>query len=104
MASEDLNDKSPEALHTWDVHASPSIISGFLFDASPSEPTAPSGEDPIDARAIRQTTASLTSLDFQLGGGHTRQLLLGYFRGQVLPGLAGSFGARTYCGHVLGDR
>ncbi len=71
--------------HAWDGFATPSIITGYLFDDR-SEYRRPNTDDaPVDAEAIRLTTARLMELDFQLGGGHTRELLLFYFRSQVLP-------------------
>lgn len=71
--------------HAWDGFATPSIITGYLFDDR-SEYRRPDTDDaPVDAEAIRLTTARLMELDFQLGGGHTRELLLFYFRSQVLP-------------------
>ncbi|RZT89059.1 hypothetical protein EV383_6014 [Pseudonocardia sediminis] len=72
----------PEA---WDRFATPSIITGYLFDGHSEHRRLDAGDGPLDAEAIRLTTARLMELDFQLGGGHTRELLLFYFRSQVLP-------------------
>lgn len=84
VAAADLDDAAPERLRPWDQHAAPSVISGYLFGGTTDAPTTTDGA-PIDATAIRLTTARLMELDFQVGGGHTRELLLRYFRGQVLP-------------------
>ncbi|MFC4943331.1 hypothetical protein [Pseudonocardia sp. GCM10023141] len=86
VAGADLDDASPEQLRTWDIHAAPGVISGYLFGDGRSELVdAPSDGEAIDATAIRLTTARLMDLDFHVGGGHTRELLLYYFRSQVLP-------------------
>ena len=62
------------------------MISGYLFgDGQPETLAIVRDESPIDATSIRVTTANLMQLDFQLGGGHTRELLLYFFRAQVLP-------------------
>lgn len=86
LASADTEGTSPERLQNWDVHASPGVVTGYLFGDAEPETTAVARDDaPIDATSIRLTTAKLMELDFQLGGGHTRDLLLFYFRSQVLP-------------------
>lgn len=75
---------APE-LARWDGDATSSTVTGYLFGdvATP----APGGADSVssDAQAIRVTTANLMQLDFQLGGGHTRELLLFFFRNSVVP-------------------
>lgn len=72
-------------LARWDHQATSSVITGYLFDA-PSAPERDCDDTPpLDAAAIRITTANLMNLDFQLGGGHTRGMLLFFFRHQVLP-------------------
>jgi hypothetical protein len=86
LAGADTENTSLERLRSWDAHAAPGVISGYLFgDGQPEPLTVASGESPIDATSIRVTTANLMQLDFQLGGGHTRELLLYFFRAQVLP-------------------
>lgn len=75
---------SPEA-GAWDRLAVPSIITGYLFGGGSEPGSVTEAGAPLDAEAIRLTTARLMDLDFQLGGGHTRELLLFYFRSQVLP-------------------
>lgn len=86
LASADTDNTSGERLRLWDPHAAPGVVTGYLFGDGEPEVTAlaPAGA-PIDATSIRVTTATYMSLDFQLGGGHTRDLLLHYFRSQVLP-------------------
>jgi tetratricopeptide (TPR) repeat protein len=86
LAGADTDGTAPERLRNWDVHAAPGVITGYLFGDGEPETTAVAQDDaPIDATSIRLTTAKLMELDFQLGGGHTRELLLPYFRSQVLP-------------------
>ncbi|MGD9529310.1 MAG: hypothetical protein AB7I38_19345 [Dehalococcoidia bacterium] len=88
---------APE-LARWDGDATPSVVTGYLFGSgAPSLDTAASSRGPLDAAAIRLTTANLMQLDFQLGGGHTRELLLFFFRNTVLPIL--STGSRTTTAH-----
>lgn len=86
LAGADTDNTSVERLRQWDPHAAPGVVTGYLFGDGEPEVTAltPTGP-PIDATSIRVTTATYMSLDFQLGGGHTRNLLLHYFRSQVLP-------------------
>jgi tetratricopeptide (TPR) repeat protein len=87
LASSDLDGPASATLQAWDTDAASHVVSGYLFGhhgvGEPEPPTE--AARPLDANAIRQTTAHLMSLDFQLGGGHTRKLLLFYFRDQVLP-------------------
>jgi len=86
VAGADTKNTSLERLRSWDPHAAPGVISGYLFGDGQAESLAVGdGESPINATSIRVTTASLMQLDFQLGGGHTRELLLYFFRAQVLP-------------------
>lgn len=77
LASADTEGSSLERMRNWDVHATPGVITGYLFGDGEPETTAVARDDaPIDATSIRLTTAKLMELDFQLGGGHTRELLL----------------------------
>lgn len=87
LARADVEAGSLPELSRWDHQATPSVITGYLFDSPPANVPERDGE-PLDATAIRLTTASLMDLDFQLGGGHTRGLLLFFFQNQVLPLLA----------------
>lgn len=84
VANADLEGNGLHQLNGWDQHAAPGVIAGYLFgDAGRGESSADG--PPLDATAIRLTTARLMDLDFQLGGGHVRELLLYYFRSQVMP-------------------
>ena len=86
LAGADTENSSLDRLRQWDSHAAPGVISGYLFgDGEPEVTAVAPNEAPVDATSIRLTTTKLMELDFQLGGGHTRDLLLPYFRSQVLP-------------------
>lgn len=85
VASRDLDTPQADDLLEWDESAVPVIVSRYLFGHLPVPAEQSVGGNPINADAIRRTTAQLMDLDFQLGGGHTRKLLLFYFRDQVLP-------------------
>lgn len=85
VAGADLDDSPTAGLRTWDAYATPGVITGYLFGAGQDASTTSGDAPPLDATAIRLTTARLMELDFQVGGGHTRELLLYYFRNQVLP-------------------
>lgn len=83
----DLDRADAPDIVPWSSEALPGLITGYLFGDGFSMPAAArsNGADPLDAAAIRMTTAHLMDLDFQLGGGHTRELLLFFFRNRVLP-------------------
>ena len=84
VANADLEGNALHQLNGWDEHAAPGVVTGYLFgDVGQGESTADG--PPLDASAIRLTTARLMDLDFQVGGGHVRELLLYYFRSQVMP-------------------
>jgi tetratricopeptide (TPR) repeat protein len=87
VARGDLTDVSSGTDRAWVSASTPNVISSYLFGQlslpDPAElATAQIAHRPT---AIRITANQLMDLDFQLGGGHTRQLLLGYFRSDVLP-------------------
>lgn len=88
-------DTAPE-LNRWDRDATSRIITAYLFGHGASS-TGPDDGAPLDATAVRLTTASMMQLDLQLGGGHTRGLLLYFFRDRVLPQLSSAHG-RTEVG------
>jgi len=98
LARFDTEVSSAPELARWDGAATSSTITGYLFgDASAHGPTEQASR-PVDAHAIRATTANLMQLDFQLGGGHTRELLLFFFRNSVVPLLSGN--GRTTAAHA----
>jgi len=85
VATRDLDTPHAGDLLEWDAGSVPLIVSRYLFGHTPAPAEESLSGSPINADAIRRTTAQLMDLDFQLGGGHTRKLLLFYFRDQVLP-------------------
>ncbi|WP_219417147.1 hypothetical protein [Pseudonocardia nigra] len=92
LARFDIEVGSAPELSRWDGDATASVITGYLFDRTGAVAGASDDGPPPDAAAIRATTATLMQLDFQLGGGHTRELLLFFFRNRVLPQLAAARG------------
>lgn len=85
VATTDLDNPDDPGLMSWDADAARSAIGSYLFGHGSDGESLEAAKSPVDADAIRRTTAHLMALDFQLGGGHTRKLLLFYFRDQVLP-------------------
>jgi hypothetical protein len=84
----DLAD-GPIAAAEWASAATPGLIMGFLFSGQ----ACPGSQGEIPARNggagtaewIRAFTHSLMDLDFHYGGGHVRQVLLRYFRSEIVP-------------------
>src|SRR5215211_2470107 len=87
LTNADLARADASDLVPWSSEAVPGLITGYLFGdgLAVSGSGRSNGADPLGAAAIRMTTAHLMDLDFQLGGGHTRELLLFFFRSRVLP-------------------
>ena len=114
LTNVDLDRADAPDIVPWSSEAVPGLITGYLFGDGFSTPGTgrPNGADPLDATAIRMTTAHLMDLDFQLGGGHTRELLLFFFRNRVLPlfkalpagqeGRGGLFAATAELAQLLG--
>ncbi|MEU2043817.1 hypothetical protein [Nocardia niwae] len=88
LVERDHNDDS--SLLTGDVISSSTasqVVTGYLFGQSSAfTPVAPLFGVAI-ADQIRGTVASMMSMDFQKGGGHVRQVLMRYFRNDVVPQL-----------------
>ncbi len=77
---------------TWSASAVPGIITGFLFsDPAWNDAAMLAGSGLATAARIRATVRNLTQLDFQYGGGHTRTMLLVYWRANILPALRRSY-------------
>jgi tetratricopeptide (TPR) repeat protein len=80
---------SPEVMRSnWVSETAPSVITGYLF----STPTWHNVEVQHalssgigSAERIRAFTKHLMDLDLQYGGGHTRGMLLFYFRSEIVP-------------------
>lgn len=90
----DLHDR-PHVMHApGALVTAPQVITGYLFanslDSQTESDSPPAG---LLAASIRETTADLMMMDFKRGGGHTRRLLLHYFRDEVVPLLRGTYPA-----------
>ncbi|MFI5935947.1 hypothetical protein [Actinoplanes sp. NPDC051494] len=96
MTAADLGDDSAVLSTPWDPATAPSIITGYLF-STPSWQDSPDLESGSDGRAdrIRATVRSLTALEFQYGGGHTRHMHLSYWRSEIIPALKSARGRPT---------
>ncbi|WP_297547696.1 hypothetical protein [Amycolatopsis sp.] len=71
----------------WTPETAPGVITGYLFSAPLGQPYVASAPEAPTAARIRTTTNHLTELDFQFGGGHTRSLLLFYWKSEIVPTL-----------------
>lgn len=87
LTDADLADQRRIVTATTLESAASQIITGYMF-AAPVVLT-PGDEGPLRGAAaaerIRRTTAHLMDMDFQFGGGHTRRMLIQFFRDQVVP-------------------
>lgn len=73
----------------WSATATGNVITSFVF-GSPLDPDAAiaaHGATSNVAKRIRDTANHLMELDFKVGGGNTRKLLLFYFQSEVVPAL-----------------
>jgi hypothetical protein len=96
----DLSDSPALAGSAWVSATAPSIIAGYLF-AEPQriEHAGSLADSKVDiAGRIRATTRCLMNLDFQFGGGHTRNMLLMYWNAEIVPVLR-----QRYSGAILCD-
>lgn len=89
LTSADLADSQLVTSAGWVSETAPSIITGYLFADSlrvdQPGPVAESGAEV--ASRIRATVRYLMDLDFQFGGGHTRKMLLFYWKTEIVPAL-----------------
>jgi hypothetical protein len=93
LTSADLADSPLITAAGWASDVAPSIITGYLF-ADPLRfdqggPVTASGAEV--ASRIRATVRYLMDLDFQFGGGHTRKMLLFYWKTEIVPALRQSY-------------
>ncbi|MBV8994055.1 MAG: hypothetical protein JO287_10245 [Pseudonocardiales bacterium] len=87
--SADLSDSPALAASAWVSATAPSIIAEYLF-AEPQciEYASSLADASVDiAGRIRATIRCLMGLDFQFGGGHTRKMLLIYWKTEIVPAL-----------------
>ena len=90
LSRADLEDQSAVETLGWDTSSPASVMARFVYGtavgtAATAVSTRPIGS--ITARRIRDTAAHLMELDFKVGGGSTRRLLLFYFSSEVVPAL-----------------
>lgn len=88
LTDADMGDDPLATKSQWDPTVSPGVITGYLF-AAPNWENSSVGIDTglgLAAR-IRATVRNLTELEFQYGGGHTRKMLLAYWKSEILPEL-----------------
>lgn len=93
LTTADLSDSPLVVASGWISETAPSVITGYLF-AEPlrvdeAGPIAESGAEV--ASRIRATVRYLMDLDFQFGGGHTRKMLLFYWKTEIVPALRQSY-------------
>lgn len=89
LTSADLSDSPALAASPWAPETAPRVISRYLFAERQRIQYAGSLSDAnADAAGrIRSTIRCLMGLDFQFGGGHTRKMLLTYWKTDIIPAL-----------------
>jgi hypothetical protein len=89
LTSADLLDSPLVTAAKWAPDAAPSIITGYLFaDPLRLDQVGLVTESGVEiALRIRATIRYLMELDFQFGGGHTRKMLLFYWKTEIVPAL-----------------
>ncbi|WP_306215015.1 hypothetical protein [Actinoplanes sp. RD1] len=94
LTAADAGDAPAIRSTAWDSASVPGVITGYLFSAPRWQEfgEAHSGHSG-KADRIRATVRSLTQLDFQYGGGHSRRLLLTYWRAEIIPALRDTRGS-----------
>jgi tetratricopeptide (TPR) repeat protein len=113
LADADFVDRPEVMASGWVSSTTSSVITGYMFTDGVSH-SALSLQDAVKVTAaerIRATIRALTDLDFQFGGGHSRKLLLVYWKSEIVPTLRQShstsirreiFGAAAEAAEVLG--
>ncbi|HEY2079102.1 MAG TPA: hypothetical protein VGH53_22455, partial [Streptosporangiaceae bacterium] len=93
LTSADLADSPLVTAAGWAADVAPSIITGYLFaDPLRLDQSGPAtGSGAAVASRIRATVRYLMDLDFQFGGGHTRKMLLFYWKTEIVPALRQSY-------------
>ena len=113
LTAADLSDSSALAAAGWVSTTAPSVITGYLF-AEPQRIELATTLDEAGkdiAERIRATIRYFMDLDFKFGGGHTRRMLLFYWKTEIVPALRRHhpeavrreiFGAAADAAEVLG--
>ena len=93
LTSADLSDSPLVTAAGWVSASAPSVITGYLFaDPLRLDQTGRVAESGAEvASRIRATVRYLMDLDFQFGGGHTRKMLLFYWKTEIAPALRQSY-------------
>jgi hypothetical protein len=97
LTAADISDDSAANATPWDPTPVPSVITGYLFSAPNWQDAlgvTNGGHDGVADR-IRATVQTLVELDFRFGGGHSRRLLLAYWRAEIVPALRSARGDLT---------
>jgi tetratricopeptide (TPR) repeat protein len=86
LATADLSDQFDASRSGWFRTAAPGAIAGYMFGGNSSDGASASDVQRADsADQIRSVATHLMDLDFQLGGGVVRRMLLVYFQSEVAP-------------------
>jgi hypothetical protein len=97
LTAADLADNPQVNMVWWGAQTAPSVITGYLFDRPqrPDQPGAVGGAGGDVAARIRATARYLMDLDFRFGGGHTRKMLLFYWKTEIIAALRQSYQDRV---------
>lgn len=89
LTSADISNSSTLATAGWESATTPNVITGYLFAEPQRIEHASSLEDAGKdiANRIRATIRNFMDLDFQFGGGHTRKMILFYWKTEIVPAL-----------------
>jgi tetratricopeptide (TPR) repeat protein len=89
LTSADISESPAVAESAWVSATAPSIIAEYLFaEPQHTEYASSLADTSVDiAGRIRNTIRCLMNLDFQFGGGHTRKMLLVYWKAEIVPAL-----------------
>lgn len=89
LTTADLADSTSLASADWASAATPAVITRYLFAEPPRIEYAATLEDAGKdiAGRIRSTIRYFMDLDFQFGGGHTRRMILFYWKTEIVPAL-----------------
>jgi tetratricopeptide (TPR) repeat protein len=90
LAAADLSDQRSVREAAWVSIAGPGAITAYLFGARSSGIESVDGAYGQPAAQVRSVAHRLMDLDFQIGGGVVRKMLLVYLQSEVMPLLRSS--------------